>query len=128
MTKKELVRAISEESGLTQSLVKEIVQKTFDSILNELEKGNRVELRKFGVFEVKTRSERRARNVSTGEIVIVPERKVVVFRASKEMEKRVAESGGDQRFSESGFMPNHKRELENPGSLEDNGNGDRSTP
>lgn len=106
MTKKEMVRAIAELTGQTQAVVREIVQKTFDSILETLEKGERVELRNFGVFDVKLRAERKARNISTGEQVVIPERYTVTFKPSKEMEKRVARCDQDQRFAESGFNPN----------------------
>ena len=53
MTKKEIVKAISEELGLTQLKTKEIVQKTFDAIIETLVTDRRIELRNFGVFEVK---------------------------------------------------------------------------
>ena len=60
MTKKEIVKAISEELGLTQLKTKEIVQKTFDAIVDTLVTDGRIELRNFGVFEVKKRAARRA--------------------------------------------------------------------
>ena len=82
LTKKEIVRAISEETGLTQSLVREIVQKTFESVLNSLADGERVELRNFGVFDLKVRAARQARNISTGDSVQVPEKIVVAFKPS----------------------------------------------
>ena len=62
MTKKEIVRTISEEIGLTQLKTKEIVQKTFDAIVEALVEERRIELRNFGVFEVKRRAPRKARN------------------------------------------------------------------
>ncbi len=89
MTKKEIVRIISEEVGLTQLQTKEIVQKTFDAVVDALVKEERIELRNFGVFEVKRRASRRARNPRTGAKVVVPEKFVVTFKPGKEMEKRV---------------------------------------
>ena len=59
MTKKEIVRTISEEIGLTQLQTKEIVQKTFDAIVEALVSERRIELRNFGVFEVKLRAPRK---------------------------------------------------------------------
>jgi len=91
VTKKEIVRTISEEIGLTQLQTKEIVQKTFDAIVNTLVKERRIELRNFGVFEVKRRAPRKARNPRTDEEVFVPEKFVVTFKPGKEMEKRVRE-------------------------------------
>ena len=89
MTKKEIVRTISEEIGLTQLKTKEIVQKTFDAIVDTLVEDGRIELRNFGVFEVKRRAPRKARNPRTGDKVFVPEKFVVTFKPGKDMEKRV---------------------------------------
>ena len=89
MTKKDIVRTISEEIGLTQLKTKEIVQKTFDAIVDTLVREERIELRNFGVFEVKKRAARKARNPRTGERVDVAEKYVVTFKPGKEMEERV---------------------------------------
>jgi nucleoid DNA-binding protein len=91
VTKKEIVRTISEEIGLTQLKTKEIVQKTFDAIVEALVEEERIELRNFGVFEVKRRAPRKARNPRTGEKVDVAEKFVVTFKPGKEMEERVRE-------------------------------------
>ncbi|MGL4513431.1 MAG: HU family DNA-binding protein [Lacipirellulaceae bacterium] len=91
MTKKEIVKTISEEIGLTQLKTKEIVQKTFDAIVETLVEDRRIELRNFGVFEVKKRAARKARNPRTGEKVEVAEKFVVTFKPGKEMEERVRE-------------------------------------
>lgn len=89
MTKKEIVKTISEEIGLTQLKTKEIVQKTFNAIVDTLVEDGRIELRNFGVFEVKKRAARKARNPRTGEKVFVAEKFVVTFKPGKEMEERV---------------------------------------
>ena len=89
MTKKEIVKIISEQIGLTQLKTKDIVQKTFDSIIETLVTDGRIELRNFGVFEVKKRAARKARNPKTGENVHVEAKYVVTFRPGKEMEARV---------------------------------------
>ncbi len=89
MTKKEIVKTISEELNLTQLRTKEIVQKTFDAIVETLVKERRIELRNFGVFEVKKRKARKARNPRTGEDVPVQAKYVVTFKPGKEMEERV---------------------------------------
>ena len=91
VTKKEIVKTISDEIGLTQLKTKEIVQKTFDAIVETLVEDHRIELRNFGVFEVKKRAARKARNPRTGEKVSVPEKFVVTFKPGKEMEARVRE-------------------------------------
>lgn len=89
MTKKEIVKTISEEIGLTQLKTKEIVQKTFDAIVETLVEDGRIELRNFGVFEVKRRAARKARNPRTGTRVDVPTKYVVTFKPGKEMEEKV---------------------------------------
>lgn len=89
MTKKDIVRTISEEVGLTQQQTKEIVQKTFDAIIESLVRERRIELRNFGVFEVKPRAARKARNPRTGEQVDVPRKHVVTFKPGKYMEAKV---------------------------------------
>ena len=89
VTKKEIVKQISEKLGLTQLKTKEIVQKTFDAIIETLLSEGRIELRNFGVFEVKQRKARKARNPRTGERVDVEPKNVVTFKPGKEMEERV---------------------------------------
>ncbi len=91
VTKKEIVKTISEEIGMTQLKTKEIVQKTFNAIVSTLVEDHRIELRNFGVFEVKRRAARKARNPRTGEKVYVPEKFVVTFKPGKEMEEKVRE-------------------------------------
>lgn len=89
MTKKEIVKRISEEIGLTQLKTKEIVQRTLDGIIQTLITEGRIELRNFGVFEVKQRAPRKARNPRTGAKVSVPAKNVVTFKPGKEMEELV---------------------------------------
>lgn len=91
MTKKEIVKTISDEIGMTQLKTKEIVQKTFQAIVDALVEERRIELRNFGVFEVRKRAARKARNPRTGDKVFVPEKFVVTFKPGKEMEERVRE-------------------------------------
>ena len=101
MTKKEIVKTNSEEIGLTQLKTKEIVQRTFDAIVETLVTEGRIELRNFGVFEVKKRAARKARNPRTGDKVDVPEKFVVTFKPGKEMEARVRQMELDARNKES---------------------------
>src|SRR6516162_851837 len=89
VTKKEIVKQISDHIGLTQLKTKEIVQLTFDAIVETLLEAGRIELRNFGVFEVKQRKARKARNPRTGDRVDVPPKNVVTFKPGKEMEERV---------------------------------------
>ena len=89
MTKKEIVKKISEDIGLTQLKTKDIVQRTLDAIIQTLVSEGRIELRNFGVFEVKTARPRKARNPRTGDKVYVPSKNVVTFKPGKEMEELV---------------------------------------
>jgi nucleoid DNA-binding protein len=89
VTKKEIVKQISDDLDLTQLKVKDIVQKTFDAIVETLLQEGRIELRNFGVFEVKRRKARKARNPRTGEKVDVEPKNVVTFKPGKEMEEKV---------------------------------------
>ena len=90
MTKKEIVKQISDELELTQLKVKDIVQKTFDAIVETLLREGRIELRNFGVFEVKVRKARIGRNPNAPATdVPIPERCVVKFKPGKEMRAEV---------------------------------------
>lgn len=121
MTKKEIVKTISEELGLTQLKTKEIVQKTFDAIVETLVEEKRIELRNFGVFEVKQRAPRKARNPRTGEKVFVPEKFVVTFKPGKEMEERVRQliasrsMGRELAPSDDGDESTHVRDFDSEG-------------
>ncbi len=94
MTKKDIVRWVSDRSELPQHSVKDIVHKTFEAIVDVLAKEGRLELRNFGVFQIKPRAARKARNPRTGRQVEVPERFVVVFKPGREMEQRTFEIEG----------------------------------
>jgi nucleoid DNA-binding protein len=89
VTKKEIVKQISERAQLTQLKTKLIVQWTFDAIIVTLVSEGRIELRNFGVFEVKRRKPRRARNPRTNEPVEVEAKNVVTFQPGKVMEEQV---------------------------------------
>src|SRR5882757_6897821 len=80
---------ISEEMGLTQLQTKDIVQRTLDEITRTLVAEGRIELRNFGVFEIKRHAPRKARNPRTGEKVDIPAKNVVTFKPGKEMEEQV---------------------------------------
>ncbi len=97
MTKKDIVRSISEDLGITQLKARKIVQKVFEAILNTLAEEGRVELRNFGVFEVKRRAPRKARNPRTGEKVFVPEKSVVTFKPGRIVQQQVEELGSANR-------------------------------
>jgi integration host factor subunit beta len=120
VTKKEIVRDICERANkeklmkgsLTQLATKEIVQWTFEAIIDTLVKEGRIELRNFGVFEVKQRKPRKARNPRTGDRVDVAAKNVVTFQPGKEMEEQV------RRFAKP-VEVKKKTKKERPGILND---------
>ncbi len=90
LTKRYLVTRISGETGLIQIQVMDVVQKTLDHILEALAKGDKVELRNFGVFQVKVQKARIGRNPHTPDTdVPIPARSVVKFKPGKEMRTAV---------------------------------------
>lgn len=89
MTKKEIAKAIAEQSGLSVLETQEVVQKTMNAIIAALLVDRRIELRGFGVFEVRKRAARNARNPRTGEKILVPETLVVTFKPGNEMVERL---------------------------------------
>jgi integration host factor subunit beta len=92
VTKKELVNRIADSTGQTKVVVKEVVQRFLDEIVDELAQGHRLEFREFGVFEVRERAARSAQNPRTLEKVKVPAKRVVKFKVGRSMRERVVES------------------------------------
>jgi nucleoid DNA-binding protein len=93
MTKRDLVAMISEETGIIREDVYAVVQKTLDHITDALVKGDTIEFRDFGVFEVCVRKSRIGRNPNRPtDVVQIPERKVVKFKAGKKMRQLVLDS------------------------------------
>ena len=89
MTKKDIVKLISNHLGLPQVKTKQVVQMTFDAIIDALQEEGRIELRNFGVFEVRRRAARKARNPRTGTEVEVPAKNIVTFKPGKEMLEKI---------------------------------------
>ncbi len=92
MTKKDIILKISDDTGLKQIEVKEVVQRTFDMIIERLRRNDKVELRNFGIFKVKTRKGRLGRNPRTGQGVTIPDKKVVSFKSGMKMKLDVEQS------------------------------------
>jgi integration host factor subunit beta len=89
VTKKELVSRIADRIGQTKVITKDIIQMFLDEIISELARGNRLEFREFGVFEIKERAARKAQNPRTLEKVEVPAKKIVKFKVGRMMKERV---------------------------------------
>lgn len=89
ITKKDLILRISEATGQKQTVTRDIIRQFIDEITDELAQGNRLELRDFGVFEVRARRSRRARNPKTGAHIEVPPKRVVTIKPGKKMKEKI---------------------------------------
>ena len=97
VTKKDLVDRITDATELKQTVVGEVVQTFLDNLVVELGKGNRLEFRDFGVFEVKHRKARTAQNPKTLEPVRVSPNHTVKFKPGRLMKKTVAGAARQRR-------------------------------
>lgn len=89
MTKKDIALKVADATGIKQIVVKKVLEGIFDCIVESLLRDEKIELRNFGVFKVKTRRSRIGRNPRTGQVVPVPTRKVVVFKPGLEMKQKI---------------------------------------
>lgn len=100
ITKKDLIDRIAEKTGQKRVDVKSTVQEFLDEVIVELGKGNRLEFRDFGVFEIRKREARVAQNPKTLEPVPVPAKNVVKFKVGRRMQSSVDETEGEIETSE----------------------------
>lgn len=100
VSKKEIVKTVSERHGLTTTQTAQIIQVFMDQIIEELSRGNRIEFREFGIFELKRRKPRVARNPKTGDSVDVPEKTVVSFKPGKVMKAKVVDTEPSDKTAE----------------------------
>ena len=92
VTKRELYERVARQAGCTQVLAKQIIQAFLDEVTDEVARGNRMELRNFGVFDTRLQAPRRARNPRTDEVVHVPAKAVVTFKVGKKLSGRAQEA------------------------------------
>ncbi len=90
MTKADIVEEIAARTGLTRKETAEVVAHFIAAVKGALKEGKHIEIRGFGTFKVAVRKPRAARNPRTGEIVPLAERKVPVFKVSRELKEKVA--------------------------------------
>lgn len=114
ITKKELVNRIAESTGQTKVVVKEVLQQFLDDIIDELARGNRLEFREFGVFEVRERAARWAQNPRTLEKVRVPSKRVVKFKVGRMMRERVCDEEPPEEAPQAAAPETTKREVAQP--------------
>lgn len=89
MNKAELIRRISEVSGLTKAAADRVTEAVFATITDTLKSGEDVRLAGFGTFSVTSRSERKGRNPRTGEVIILPASKIPKFSVGKILKEAV---------------------------------------
>lgn len=90
MNKTELVAAVAEKSGLTKKDAERVINAAFDTIIMQLQQGEKVQISGFGIFEVKSREARVGRNPRTKEAIEIPASKVPAFKASKALKDTVS--------------------------------------
>ena len=83
MTKADIVKNISDQTGVDKTDVQMIVEKFMDQVRDSIQKNNNVYLRGFGSFVVKTRAEKTGRNISKNTAVIIPAHNIPSFKPSK---------------------------------------------
>ena len=86
-TKKDLIERVSQETGVSRADSRKVVQSFLEAVIGELAKGNRLEFRDFGVFEIRERAGRVAQNPKTLERVAVPPRRSVRFKVGRLMQQ-----------------------------------------
>ena len=91
-TKADLVNVIAHKTGLTKNETESVVDSLFESIIDSLKSGKRIEIRGFGSFNIRYKNLRQARNPRTGEKVTVDPKNVPTFKISKEFKLAVSES------------------------------------
>lgn len=92
MTKAELIEEVSKVVEMTRKDSETIVETIFDSIVNSLHKGEKIEIRGFGSFRTRQRQPRVGRNPKTGSRVEVPSKRIPFFKPSKELRDLVNHS------------------------------------
>ena len=85
MTKAELVEEVSEKTGLPKKQAEIVVNTVFESIVETLKTGEKIELRGFGSFRIRQRDSRTGRNPKTGDKVDVPAKRIPYFKPGKEL-------------------------------------------
>jgi integration host factor subunit beta len=89
MTKADLVGKVADEADMTKKDAEQLVEIIFDSIIDSLNKGEKIELRGFGSFRVRQRNSRKGRNPKTGDAVNIPAKRVAYFKPGKELKELI---------------------------------------
>ena len=102
MTKAELVEDVAEAAELTKKDAERLVEIVFESIIETLNQGEKIELRGFGSFRVRERGARRGRNPKTGDPVSIPAKRVPYFKPGQELKELINEPNSQLAVSSDG--------------------------
>ena len=89
MNKAQLIDSLASKTGMTKKAASEALDTILETIVDALQKGEKVTITGFGTFEVRSRKARTGRNPQTGEEITIPARKVAAFRAGKSLKESV---------------------------------------
>ena len=100
MTKAELVEDVARAAELTKKDAERLVEIVFESIIETLNQGEKIELRGFGSFRVRERGARRGRNPKTGDPVSIPAKRVPYFKPGKELKELINDDNAAAQASQ----------------------------
>lgn len=100
MTKAELVEDVARAAELTKKDAERLVEIVFESIIETLNQGEKIELRGFGSFRVRERGARRGRNPKTGDPVSIPAKRVPYFKPGKELKELINDNNASTQASQ----------------------------
>ena len=131
MTKAELVEDVARAAELTKKDAERLVEIVFESIIDTLNQGEKIELRGFGSFRVRERGARRGRNPKTGDPVDIPAKRVPYFKPGKELKELINEEDGAAGAEAASAPAQPSREADfdgKPGASDDESGGGQSPP
>jgi integration host factor subunit beta len=114
MTKAELVEDVARAAELTKKDAERLVEIVFESIIETLNHGEKIELRGFGSFRVRERGARRGRNPKTGEPVNIPAKRVPYFKPRKELKELINEERSEASSASDSTGPSSDEESRAP--------------
>jgi integration host factor subunit beta len=114
MTKAELVEDVARAAELTKKDAERLVEIVFESIIETLNQGEKIELRGFGSFRVRERGARRGRNPKTGDPVNIPAKRVPYFKPGKELKELINDDGPSARTSSDASSVNNPDDTRQP--------------
>src|SRR5687768_16913017 len=129
MTKAELVEDVARAAELTKKDAERLVEIVFESIIDTLNQGEKIELRGFGSFRVRERGARRGRNPKTGDPVDIPAKRVPYFKPGKELKELINEEDGAAGAEAAPAQPSGETDFDGePGAADGESGGGQNPP